>query len=394
MFVSELAILHIDMDAFFASVEQARRPDLRGRPVVVGGERGGRGVVSAASYEARESGVHSAMPIVQAERLCPQAAFLPVDMAAYTAVSGRLVDLYGSFTDAVEVASVDEAFLDVTGSRRLFGPPQAIARRIQQMVYAEHGLTCSIGIGPNKLLAKLASDINKPAGIGELRAADIDGCLRDLPVRRVGGIGPVTEERLTALGIATVGMLQDVPISLLAAAFGKAAYGLKQLAFGRSFSSVRSDQALPRSVGREVTFREDSNDHERLQATLLALVDDTMASVRREGLAARTVVLKVRYSTFHTVSRRRTLARATTSTRPVYVVAAELLAELDVRTRWVRLIGVSVSGLASNAFQLSFDEHWREVALVEAVDRVRAKYGRSALRPAAVALTPACHNRS
>jgi DNA polymerase-4 len=394
MFVSELAILHIDMDAFFASVEQARRPDLRGRPVVVGGERGGRGVVSAASYEARESGVHSAMPIVQAERLCPQAAFLPVDMAAYTAVSGRLVDLYGSFTDAVEVASVDEAFLDVTGSRRLFGPPQAIARRIQQMVYAEHGLTCSIGIGPNKLLAKLASDINKPAGIGELRAADIDGCLRDLPVRRVGGIGPVTEERLTALGIATVGMLQDVPISLLAAAFGKAAYGLKQLAFGRSFSSVRSDQALPRSVGREVTFREDSNDHERLQATLLALVDDTMASVRREGLAARTVVLKVRYSTFHTVSRRRTLARATTSTRPVYVVAAELLAELDVRTRWVRLIGVSVSGLASNAFQLSFDEHWREVALVEAVDRVRAKYGRSALRPAAVALTPACHHRS
>jgi DNA polymerase-4 len=334
------------------------------------------------------------MPIVQAERLCPQAAFLPVDMAAYTAVSGRLVDLYGSFTDAVEVASVDEAFLDVTGSRRLFGPPQAIARRIQQMVYAEHGLTCSIGIGPNKLLAKLASDINKPAGIGELRAADIDGCLRDLPVRRVGGIGPVTEERLTALGIATVGMLQDVPISLLAAAFGKAAYGLKQLAFGRSFSSVRSDQALPRSVGREVTFREDSNDHERLQATLLALVDDTMASVRREGLAARTVVLKVRYSTFHTVSRRRTLARATTSTRPVYVVAAELLAELDVRTRWVRLIGVSVSGLASNAFQLSFDEHWREVALVEAVDRVRAKYGRSALRPAAVALTPACHHRS
>jgi DNA polymerase-4 len=366
MFVSEPAILHIDMDAFFASVEQARRPELRGLPVVVGGERGGRGVVSAASYEARESGVHSAMPIVQAERLCPQAAFLPVDMAAYTAVSHHLVDLYGSFTDAVEVASVDEAFLDVTGSRRLFGPPQAIARRIQQMVYAEHGLTCSIGIGPNKLLAKLASDINKPAGIGELCAADIDGCLRDLPVRRVGGIGPVTEERLTALGIATVGMLQDVPISLLAAAFGKTAYGLKQLAFGRSRSSVCSDHVLPRSVGREVTFREDTNDHERLQATLLALVDDTMASVRPPGLAGR----------------------------PLAPAAAELLAELDVRTRWVRLIGVSVSSLTGNAFQLSFDEHWREVALVEAIDRVRAKYGRSALRPAAVALTPACHNRS
>lgn len=392
MFVSKPVILHIDMDAFFASVEQARRPELRGRPVVVGGERGGRGVVSAASYEARTSGVHSAMPIAQAERLCPQAVFLPVDMAAYAAVRDRLVELYGSFTDAVEIASVDEAFLDVTGSRRLFGPPQAIARRIQQMVYVEHRLTCSIGIGPNKLLAKLASDINKPAGIGELREADVDGCLRDLPVRQVWGIGPVTEERLTALGIATVGMLQDVPISLLAAAFGTTAYGLKQLAFGRSFSFVRSDQPLPKSVGREVTFREDSNDCERLQATLLALVDDTMARVRRKGLAARTVALKVRYSTFHTVSRRRTLARATTSTRPVYAVAAELLAELDVRTRWVRLIGVNVSSLSSNAFQLSFDEHWREVALVEAVDRVRAKYGRSALRPAAVALAPACHH--
>lgn len=375
MFASDRAILHLDMDAFFASVEQARRPELRGLPVIVGGERGRRGVVSACSYEARAYGVHSALPIVQAERLCPHGVFLPVDMRAYLAVHRSLVKLVRQYTDLVEVASIDEAYLDVTGSRRLFGPPRTIAHRIQEQVYDEHQVTCSIGIGPTKLLAKLAAGLNKPAGIGELTAADVHGRLRDLPVEQVCGIGPATQERLTALGLITVGMLQDVPFPLLAAAFGKGAHGLRQLALGRSFSPVRSERPLPKSVSRELTFDDDANDGELLRATLLSLIDSAVAELRRKGLAAHTVALKVRFSTFHTVSRRRTLPRPVSAVRPLHEAATTMLSELDIGARWVRLVGVGISGFTHNAFQLTMDDGWREVALGEAVDKVREKYG-------------------
>ena len=277
------------------------------------------------------------------------------------------------------MASIDEAYLDVTGSRRLFGPPRTIAHRIQEQVYDAHAVTCSIGIGPTKLLAKLAAGLHKPAGIGELTAADVHGRLRDLPVGEVCGIGPVTQERLTALGLTTVGMLQDVPFPLLAAAFGKGAHGLRQLALGRSFSPVRSDRPLPKSVGREITFDDDVNDVELLRATLLSLTDSAVAELRRKGLAARTVALKVRFNTFHTVSRRRTLPRPVSAVRPIHETAMALLDELDVGARWVRLVGVSVSGFTHNAFQLTLDDGWREVALGEAVDRVRDKYGFKAL---------------
>jgi DNA polymerase IV len=368
MFVSRRAILHLDMDAFFASVEQARRPELRGLPVIVGGERGGRGVVSACSYEARAFGVHSAMPMFQAERLCPRGVFLPVDMKAYVAVHRDLVELLGHYTDLVEVASIDEAYLDVTGSRRLFGPPRAIALRVQEQVYDAHGITCSIGIGPTKLLAKLAAGLNKPVGIGELTDADVHGRLRGLPVGEVC-------------------MLQDVPFPLLAAAFGRGAHGLRQLALGRSFSPVCSERPLPKSVGREVTFADDTNDVDLLRGTLLSLTDSAVADLRRHGLAARTVALKVRFNTFHTVGRRRTLARTVSATRPLYETAVALLDELGIGARWVRLVGVSLSGFTSNAFQLTFDEGWREVALGEAVDRVREKYGFKALKLAGGSLS-------
>ncbi len=374
------------MDAFFASVEQARRPELRGRPVIVGGERGRRGVVSACSYEARAFGVHSAMPIFQAERLCPQGVFLPVDMRAYVAVHRAVLEILRSYTDLVEVASIDEAYLDVTGSRRLFGPPRAIALRIQEQVYDAHGLTCSIGIGPTKLLAKLAAGLNKPAGVGELTAADVHGRLRDLPVGAICGIGPVTQERLAALGLTTVGMLQDMPFPLLAAAFGSGAHGLRQLALGRGFSPVRSKRPLPKSVGRETTFADDTNDLDLLRATLLSLTEHAVAELRSNGLAARTVALKVRFNTFHTVGRRRTLTRSTAATRPIYETAVELLDELDIGVRWVRLIGVSVANLTHDAFQLTLDDGWREEALGEAVDRVRTKYGFKALTLAGGAL--------
>jgi len=371
------------MDAFFASVEQARRPELRGLPVIVGGPRGGRGVVSTCSYEARALGVRTAMPVGQAERLCPDGVFLSPDFRAYTAVHDRLVELLRGFTDQVEVASIDEAYLDVTGSRRLFGPPLAIARRIQEQVYTEHGVTCSIGIGPTKLLAKLAAGLNKPAGVGELGEVDVGGRLRDLPVGELHGVGPVTAERLAALGLTTVGMLQDVPFAVLAAAFGRGAHGLRQLALGRGLSSVASSRPLPKSVGRELTFAEDTNDLALLRSTLLGLADRAVSDLRRHGLAARTVALKVRFSTFHTVGRHRTLARPTAATPVVYRTLVELLDELDVGVRWVRLVGVSLGNFTHDAFQLTFDESWREIALGTAVDRVREKYGFSSLGLAA-----------
>ncbi len=375
----ERAILHLDMDAFFASVEQARCSRLRGLPVIVGGERGGRGVVSTCSYEARDFGVHSAMPIFQAERLCPHGVFLPVDMKAYLDVHHAVLELLCRYTDLVEVASIDEAYLDVTGSRRLFGPPRTIALRIQEQVYDVHGVTCSVGIGPTKLLAKLAAGLNKPAGVGELTAADVQGRLRDLPVGEICGIGPVTQERLAALGLTTVGMLQDMPFPLLAASFGSGAHGLRQLALGRGFSPVRSQRPLPKSVSREITFRDDTNDLELLQATLLSLAEHVVAELRGKGMAARTVAIKVRFNTFHTVSRRRTLARPVAATRPLYETATALLDELDVGVRWVRLVGIHAGSLSHGAFQLTLDDGWREEALGAAVDRVRAKYGFGAL---------------
>ncbi|HET6494600.1 MAG TPA: DNA polymerase IV [Thermoleophilia bacterium] len=386
MFVSQRAILHLDMDAFFASVEQARRPELRGLPVIVGGERGGRGVVSTCSYEARTFGVHSAMPVFQAVHLCPHGVFLPVDMRAYVVVHDAMIELLRRYTDLVEVASIDEAYLDVTGSRRLFGPPRTIALRIQEQVYDIHGITCSIGLGPTKLLAKLAAGLNKPAGIGELTAADVQGRLRDLPVGEICGIGPVTQERLAALGLTTVGMLQDMPFPLLAAAFGNSAHGLRRLALGQGLSPVRSRRPLPKSVSREITFCDDTNDLDLLRATLLSLTERAVAELRGKRMAARTVALKVRFNTFHTVSRRRTLVRPTAATRPLYETALALLDELDVGARWVRLVGIGIGSLTHDALQLTLDDGWREQALGAAVDRVRSRYGFEALTLAGGAL--------
>jgi DNA polymerase IV len=390
MFVSR-SILHIDMDAFFASVEQAKRPELRGLPVVVGGQPGGRGVVATASYEARACGVRTAMPVGQAERLCPQAIFLPPDFSAYTAVHDHVVAIFQGYTDQVEVVSIDEAFLDVTGSRRLFGPPQAIACRIQQAVLRSEGITCSIGIGPTKLLAKLAATINKPAGIGQFTEADVHGRLRDLPVRDLWGIGPATEQRLTALGITTVALLQDAPLSLLTAAFGDSAHALRRLAYGHGLSAVRPRVQAPKSVGSEVTFAQDVGDGQQLQATLLSLADQVMTRMRRHGLSARTVTLKVRYSTFHTITRRTTLPAATVSTRAVHEAAAGLLDQIDLHGRLVRLVGLSVGNLHAKAFQLTLDDGWKEAALYESVDRVRAKYGSRSIRLAGAALAPPSH---
>jgi DNA polymerase-4 len=382
------AILLIDMDAFYASVEQARRPELRGSPVIVGGAAAHRGVVSTASYEARACGVRTAMPTAQALRRCPQAVFLPVDMPAYIAVQRVLLEIFGRFTDLVEPVSIDEAFLDVSSSGRLFGSPQRIAADIQRAVREEQLLSCSIGVGPTKLLAKLAAELHKPGGIGTFTEEDVHGRLRSLPVGRVSGIGPVTERRLADMGIATVGLLQDAEPALLAAAFGDVARTLKELALGGPADPVSSDHAPPKSLGHEVTFAGDIDDLVLMRATLLDLSDAVVAQLRSAGYAARTVTLKLRFESFQTISRQTSLPAPVRSTQPVYQAAAALLEALDLRARKVRLLGVSVSNLSAFGSQLSLQDPWREIALDEAVDRVRGKYGPGSLRLAGSDLAP------
>ena len=382
------AILLIDMDAFYASVEQARRPELVGLPVIVGGSAASRGVVSTASYEARACGVRTAMPTAQAQRLCPQAVFLPVDMKAYSAVSKQLLEIFGRFTDLVEPVSIDEAFLDVTGSRRLFGSPQEIACQIQELVHGELNLSCSIGIGPTRLLAKMAAELDKPGGLTTLGKDDVHGSLRELPVRKLYGIGPVTEECLRGLGLTTIGRLQDVPLELLASAFPTGSAALKELAFGGSDEAVRAGHVAPKSMGHEVTFASDISDPELLQATLLDLADRAAGDLRRKGYACRTLALKLRDEHFHTFGGQRTLPDATSSTKVIYTTASALLGDLHASGCRLRLLGLTLSGLTCEARQLGLDDSWREAACDEAVDRVRAKYGAGALRRAGADLAP------
>ena len=375
------AILLIDMDAFFASVEQARRPELLGRPVIVGGRAESRGVVSTASYEARACGVRTAMPMAQALRRCPQGVFLPVDMAAYKAAQQQLLAIYGRFTDLVEPVSIDEAFLDVTGSRRLFGPPQEIAAQIQRLTRDELNLSCSIGIGPTRLLAKLAAELEKPGGVSTLTCDDVHGRLRTMPVGAISGIGQVAVKRLDALGITSVGELQDAPLPLLESSFARSAASLKELAFGGDDAPVRAERPEPKSMGREVTFARDTAAPEFLQATLLDLADRVASDLRREGYAGRTLVLKLRDSRFRTKSKQRSLPAATNATQAIYEAALTLLAELHEPGRLLRLLGLTMTGL-SEARQTALDDSERDRACDEAVDRVRSRFGSQALRRA------------
>ncbi len=389
------ALLLIDMDAFYAAVEQARRPELAGRPVVVGGAAESRGVVSTASYEARACGVRTAMPTAQALRLCPQGVFLPVDMAAYKAAQGKLLALFSRFSDLVEPVSIDEAFLDVSGSGRLFGAPQEIARQIQSLTRAELGLSCSIGVGPTRLLAKLPCELEKPGGLTTLTIADVPGRLRALPVGALSGIGPVSQQRLAALGIATIGELQDAPQQLLAVSFTAAGTAaLKEMAVGGTDDVVHAAHAAPKSLSHELTFAADTADPELLASTLLDLADRTAAELRRQGYACRTLTLKLRDAGFRTRSRQCTLPAETSRTKVIYEAALALLRAAHPPGEKLRLLGLSLSGLAGAERQLGFEEAASsDLACDAAVDAVRAKYGPGALRRAGVDLVP-CAERA
>lgn len=348
-------ILHLDMDAFFAAVEQRDRPELRGRPVIVGADpKGGRGrgVVSTASYEARRFGVGSAMPISQAFRLCPQGAYLFPDMGKYARESARLMQILRRVSDQVEPLSIDEAFLDVTGSARALGDGETIARRLKHEIRTETQLTASVGVASVKLVAKIASDMQKPDGLVVVPPGSEAAFLAPLPVRRLWGVGPKLEEQLLKLGVATIGDLAALPPERLARRLGSHGHDLQRLARGEDEREVVADGAGAKSLGQEHTYDRDTADSDRLRATLLGLADAVAARLRAHGLKARTVTLKYRDQAFHTTTHARTLAKPTDSGACLFDAAWSLLADVH-HGRKVRLLGIYASHFGAEKAQLT-----------------------------------------
>jgi DNA polymerase IV len=395
------SILHVDMDAFFVAVELLDRPELRGQPVVVGGS-GARGVVAAASYEARAFGVHSAMPSVRARRLCPHAVFLPGRHDRYAEVSGDVMAIFGRFTPLVEPISLDEAFLDVTGAQRLHGAAARIARHIRDAVLEEQGLTCSVGVAPTKFVAKLASEAAKPLvtprgpqpgpGVAVVEPTDVEAFLRPLPVRALWGVGPATLARLERLGVTTVGDLAALPRRSVTDALGTGAgRHMHALANGIDDRAVQPDRR-PKSVGHEETFRRDLHRRDELDRELVRLCDAVASRLRHHDLGGRTITLKIRFHDFRTITRSATVAEPVDAGPTITRVARTLLSAVDP-TPGVRLLGVHASGLVRHAArQLTLDDLLEQSApsaddwgtASRAIDEIRDRFGSDAIGPASL----------
>jgi DNA polymerase-4 len=387
-----LTILHIDMDAFYASVEQRDHPELRGKPVIVGGVKG-RGVVCAASYESRKFGVHSAMPISAARRLCPQGIFLPVRMSHYAEIGRQIRAIFLSFTPLVEPLSLDEAFLDVHGCESLFGPAQEIARQIKNRIRAETGLIASVGVAPNKYLAKLASDFGKPDGFVVLSPDKVTEFLSPLPVSRIWGVGAKGEKRLHDAGIRTIGQIAALPEKVLSDRFGEMGRHIWQLANGLDDRNVVPDREA-KSVSTETTFAQDIGDRSVLRVWLLDLVDHLASRLRREGIWARTIDLKIRSSDFRTVTRSTTLTEATNLTNVIWKAAADLFERSLTRELLpVRLLGVGATKLTREPIVQGdlFDEqrHERQEALDKTIDTIRGQFGTGSIQRGSLLDRPA-----
>jgi DNA polymerase-4 len=339
--------MHVDMDAFFAAVEQAGNPYLRGRPVVVGGAHGGRGVVTTASYECRIHGIHSGMSGAEARRLCPEAIFVGVNARHYIDVSRRLKEIFAEYSPKVEPVSVDEAFLDLTGCASLFGSEEKLARRMKEQIREELSLTCSVGIASGKTIAKLASSVFKPDGLTVINRNDIPRLVYPLPVGKLWGVGPVTEKKLQEVGIQTIGDLAGTDADSLRRRCGVHGVLLARIARGEDVSAVIDREHRPRekSIGHEQTFAADSNDRTYLLAVLYELADRVARRMRRAELIGRTVTLKIRLSDFDTCTRQRSISTPTNVAHRIARIATELLNEnYDGRKR-VRLLGISISSL-------------------------------------------------
>jgi DNA polymerase-4 len=382
-------ILHVDMDAFFVEVERLHDPALKGRPVVVGGG-GNRGVVAAASYEARQYGVGSAMPMVEARRRCPQAVVVPPNHTRYGEVSARVFDILRSFTPLVESLSVDEAFLDVAGLRLHYDTPVAIAEAIRRRIRDELDLPASVGIAANKFLAKLASEEAKPDGIFCVPAGGELEFLHPLPVRRLWGVGEATYAALEALGVRTVGELAALPEQVVAHRLGPAVgHHLVELANARDPRSVEPGGDA-KSISAEATYEQDLGEIGDIERALLGHCDRLSARLRRHGYAGRTITLKMRFADFTTITRSETVAVPIEHTADLWDVVRDLLVRVDRAGRGVRLLGVGAAGLVPGGAprQLSM-EHPQRDAAADAAEQVRARFGDDAVVPARLVDTPA-----
>lgn len=375
-------ILHVDMDAFFASVEQVRNPALKGKPLIIGGgAKDTRGVVSTASYEARKYGVHSAMPLVEARRLCPHGIFLRGDYQAYQEASQRVATVMETVSPYVEGVSIDEAYIDVTGSQHLFGGDDAIAAYLKSHIFNETQLPCTIGIAPNKLVAKVATDAAKPDGYLRIDAGKERDFLRPMPIGKLPGIGPHTEKLLTSLGVTTIGQLADLPPLILLNTFGQSGYALQRSAQGVSTSPVEPVRRA-KSVGRETTFEHDLLDWPSIERILFHLCERALYALREIQMETRCVTLKVRYGDFSTYTFAKTLAQPTCIDADIHSSLRELLPKAKERRLRVRLIGVSFSSLTYNQHQLPLfggeqTQRWERV--LDGADRIRARYGLESL---------------
>jgi DNA polymerase-4 len=375
-------ILHVDLDAFYASVEVLKDPSLAGKPVVVGGA-GARGVVMSASYEARAFGIRNAMPAVRARRLCPDAVFVPPDFESYQAHSNRFRELLIGVTPLVEPIALDEAFLDVSGATVLFGRPPEIASKIRREVHEEIGVSCSVGVAPSKLVAKLGSRAAKPDGLMVVPARDVNAFLDPLPARALWGVGEKTAEILGRLGIRTVGDLGRTPAAVLGRVLGdQHAHDLLDRARGVDERGVVPYEA-PKSVSHEETFDRDLDDEQELLREALALSQKVAARLRKDGYRTKTITLKIRLANFTTLTRSRTIPAPTDLGTEVYRVVFELFSALPGARRRVRLLGVAATGLVEageEQLALLRGERWSD--LERAVDRIERRFGRGSAKPA------------
>uniref|UniRef100_A0A831X0B1 DNA polymerase IV n=1 Tax=Thermorudis peleae TaxID=1382356 RepID=A0A831X0B1_9BACT len=384
---AQRAVLHADLDAFFAAAEVRRRPELAGKPLIVGGRPGGRGVVSSASYEARRYGIRSGMPIRQAERLCPQAVFLPVDFAYYRELAAQFRAILSDLSSLVEHLSIDEACLELGPAPRWPEEPAAAGRRLRQRVRAELGLNVTVGIATNRTVAKVAADLAKPDGLRLIPPGQEATFLAPLPVDYLPGIGPNAARRLRELGVRTLGQLAQVPPYWLRVVFGRRAEEVHQRAQGIDPRPVTPEERAPKSIGHERTFHRDLSERSEIRQALRELSEKTAREMRLEGLQGQVVSVKVRFDDFTTLGRQRRLARPTIDGREIAEAAVGLAFELlDEWRRPVRLLGVRVSGLAPLAVQLAlFDPRpLRALLLLRALDRLAARRdaaGASSRRP-------------
>lgn len=379
--MSEQTILHVDMDAFYASVAELDHPELRGKPVVVGA--GVRGVVLSANYAARKFGIRAAMPVGRAQRMAPQAIFVAPEHHRYAEISERVMAIFGDITPLVEPISLDEAFLDITGALRLLGSPREIATRIRARVHEEEGITCSVGIAPNKFLAKLASQQCKPNGLLEIEEEKIIDFLHPLPASAMWGVGPKTGEALARLGLHTIGDIAHTPRNTLIRALGDATgSSLYELAWGNDFRSVEVDEP-DKSISAAETFAYDLDNPEEILREFLRLTEKAASRLRERNLFAKTISIKVRFSDFSTINRSKTLSQPIDSTHDIYEVVRTLYRALKIERARLRLVGVALENLHDESYEQMVlgarEKGWREAD--SAIDRARARFGRSSVRP-------------